>query len=240
MSFMPETAMVLAAGLGTRMRPLTNTRPKPLIDVCGKPLIDYALDRFAQAGVKKAIVNVHYLADQIEDHLQKRVSPEVIISDERRELLETGGGLKFARACFEDAPIFCTNTDAILVDEDGSEACNALAEHWRDDKMDALLLLCPIEKASGYDGAGDFDYADDGSIKFRSCDRAAYVFTGLQIISPRLIDQGPDGAFSTKLLWDKALAADRLFGAIHRGTWLHVGDPDGLLAAQARLCGPGS
>ncbi len=239
MSQMPDSAMVLAAGLGTRMRPLTDAAPKPLIEVAGKALMDYALDRFAGAGVKRAIVNVHYLADQIEAHLASRREPEVIISDERELLLETGGGLKKARHLFGDAPIFCTNTDAIMLDEGGTEACALLAESWDASKMDALLLLVPIVRTSGYDGRGDFDRTEDGRIAFRSGDAAPFVFTGLQMIKPALIDEGPDGPFSTRVLWDKAAAEGRLHGVIYRGDWLHVGDAAGLAAAAARLTGRG-
>ncbi|MEO1135207.1 MAG: nucleotidyltransferase family protein [Pseudomonadota bacterium] len=157
MSRMPDTAMVLAAGLGTRMRPLTDTTPKPLIKVAGKALIDYALDQFADAGVRRAVVNVHYLADQIETHLKSREAPEIIFSDEREELMETGGGLKKAQLVLGDAPIFCTNTDAIIMRADGAGPCAALSKVWDAARMDALLLLVPIAKASGYDGRGDFD-----------------------------------------------------------------------------------
>ncbi len=236
MSRAPKTAMVLAAGLGTRMRPLTDGRPKPLIRVAGKALIDHALDRFAAAGVGKAIVNVHYLAEQMEAHLEARRTPEIVISDERAELLETGGGLKKARPDFGAAEaIFCTNTDAILIDGAGPEPCARLAGAWDGGAMDALLLLSPIEETSGYAGAGDFDRQANGRVAFRSREAAPYVFTGLQIIAPRLLDGAPDGAFSTKLLWDKALRAGRLFGAVHDGFWMHVGDPAGLAAAEARL-----
>ena len=232
---MPKTAMVLAAGLGTRMRPLTDNLPKPLIKAAGKPLIDYALDRFAEAGVERAIVNVHYLADLMEAHVTVRHLPEVIISDERELLLETGGGLKKAREHFGDGAIFCTNTDAILIDGEGREPCVLLSEIWDADRMDALLLLAPIGETSGYDGAGDFDLAPDGRITFRSGETAPYVFTGLQILNPSLLDNAPDGPFSTKLLWDKALNQGRLYGAIHEGFWMHVGDPAGLEAAEVRL-----
>ena len=227
--------MVLAAGLGTRMRPLTDDKPKPLINVAGKPLIDYALDRFAEAGVERAIVNVHYLADMMEAHVNKRDIPEIIISDERELLLETGGGLKKAREHFGESPIFCTNTDAILIDDEGREPCRLLSEIWDAERMDALLLLAPIKETSGYDGTGDFELAPDGRISFRSGDTAPYVFTGLQILNPSLLDGAPDGPFSTKLLWDKALAEGRIYGAIHEGFWMHVGDPAGLEAAEARL-----
>jgi len=234
----PKTAMVLAAGLGKRMRPLTDDRPKPLIEVAGKPLIDYALDRFAAAGVTRAVVNVHYFADMMEAHLASRAAPEILISDERALLLETGGGLKKAAPLLGDAPFFCTNTDAILLDESG-EACARLAEAFDTARMDALLLLVPRARASGYDGAGDFELFEDGRIAFRAGASAPHVFTGLQILSPRLLEGAPDGPFSTRLLWDKALKAGRLFGALHHGFWMHVGDFEGLKAAEARLAGRG-
>ncbi len=241
MSKMPHTAMVLAAGLGTRMRPLTDKTPKPLIKVAGKALMDYALDRFAGAGVKRAVVNVHYLAGQVESHVAERTAPEIIISDEREVLLETGGGLKKARAALGEDPVFCANTDAIMVDGDDPggkfEACTQLAATWDAAAMDALLLLVPTEKTSGYDGRGDFDRSLDGRISLRSGDDAPYVFTGLQILSTALIDEGPDGPFSTKYLWDKAAARGRLFGAVYGGDWLHVGDPEGLASAEAQLAG---
>ncbi|WP_375201974.1 nucleotidyltransferase family protein [Hyphococcus sp.] len=231
----PHTAMVLAAGLGTRMRPLTDDKPKPLIPVAGKALMDYALDRFAAAGVTRAVVNVHYLADQVEAHVATRSAPEIVISDERGLLLETGGGLKKARGQFGDAPVFCTNTDAIMIDGEDEEACAALSQCWDDATMDALLLLVPLERTSGYDGRGDFERSDNGQIALRSGETAPYVFTGLQIIAPSLIDEGPDGPFSTRVLWDKAAAQGRLFGAVYGGDWLHVGDPQGLEDAEARL-----
>lgn len=235
MSKMPHTAMVLAAGLGTRMRPLTDNTPKPLINVAGKALMDYALDRFAEAGVAHAVVNVHYLADQVERHVKARAAPQIIVSDERDLLLETGGGLVKARGALGDGPVFCTNTDAIMIDGEGAEACAVLADRWDASAMDALLLLVPAERTSGYDGRGDFDCAADGQISFRTGDAAPYVFTGLQIISPALIDEGPDGPFSTRVLWDKAAERRRLFGALYDGDWLHVGDPQGLESAEARL-----
>ncbi|WP_428407086.1 nucleotidyltransferase family protein [Hyphococcus sp.] len=235
MGTMPHTAMVLAAGLGTRMRPLTDDRPKPLIEVSGKALMDYALDRFAEAGVKRAVVNVHYLADQVEAHVKARIAPEVVISDERDLLLETGGGLKKARGSLGDDPVFCTNTDAIMIDGGAEEACALLSEAWNGKTMDALLLLAPIGRASGYDGRGDFDRSADGRIALRSGETAPYVFTGLQIISPALVDEGPEGPFSTRKLWDIAAAGGRLYGAVYGGDWLHVGDPQGLKDAEAIL-----
>lgn len=237
MTMEPTQAMVLAAGLGTRMAPLTDATPKPLIEVAGKALIDYTLDRFANAGVSKAVVNVHYLADQVERHVQNRSRPAITISDEREALLETGGGLKKARQYFGDAPIFCTNTDAILIDEDGAEPCALLKKQWAPDAMDALLLLAPLERASGYSGAGDFTLDENGRVAFRQEASAPFVFTGLQIISPQLIDEGPEGAYSTKILWERAASRGRLFGAVHQGDWLHVGDPEGLADAERRLAG---
>ena len=234
----PSIAMVLAAGLGKRMRPLTAELPKPLVPVAGKALIDYTLDRFADAGVAKAIVNVHYRADQLESHVRDRTRPQIVISDERGLLLETGGGLKKARSHFGESPVYCANTDAILLDEDGAEACATLAQAWDAKKMDALLLLVPIEETSGYDGAGDFELGVDGRIAFRESDNAPFVFTGLQIMAPTLIDEGPDGPFSTKLLWERALQRRRLYGVLHFGSWMHVGDAAGLAAAEKRLDEP--
>lgn len=235
MTSSPTEAMVLAAGKGTRMRPLTNDTPKPLIKVAGRALIDYALDRFAAAGVEKAVVNVHYLADQIEHHLSDRRAPQIEISDERDALLETGGGLKRALPKFSEDALFCTNTDAIILDATGENACASLAAHWRPDEMDALLLLVPIERSAGYDGRGDFDQDGDGRLSFREYKTAPYVFTGLQIISRQLIETGPDGPFSTKLLWDNAHQKRRLFGVLMDGEWLHVGDPKGLKEAEQKL-----
>ncbi|MEM8987251.1 MAG: nucleotidyltransferase family protein [Pseudomonadota bacterium] len=232
-----DAAMVMAAGLGKRMRPLTETRPKPLVEAAGRPLIDYALERLVQAGVKRAVVNVHYLADQIEAHLETRTRPEIVISDERGELMDTGGGLVKAAPHLGQNPILCTNTDAILADGEAGDALARLAAAWDDDAMDALLLLCPKDAASGYDGDGDFLCGDDGGRLRRRPQRgdAPYVFTGWQILHPRLWADAPEGPFSTNLLWNKADAAGRLHGLIHDGFWMHVGSPDGLKEAERRL-----
>lgn len=235
----PKTAMVLAAGLGKRMRPLGGELPKPLVAVAGKALIDYALDRFAAAGVVRAVVNVHHQADRIEAHVAGRARPEILISDERGQLLETGGGLNKARALLGEGPVFCSNTDAILLDEGGSEACARLAEAFAAGDSDALLLLARKEAASGFEGAGDFDLFEDGRIAFRAGDTSPYVYTGLQIIDPGLLDGAPDGAFSMRLLWNKAAARGRLRGLLHLGDWMHVGDPEGFRAAEARLAAAG-
>lgn len=232
---MPRAAMVLAAGLGTRMRPLTDDRPKPLIAVAGRALVDWTLDRFADAGVETAVVNVHYRAQQMEEALSARTRPRILISDERALLLETGGGLAKARALLGDAPVFCTNTDAILIDAPGTDACARLASAFDPARMDALLLLAPKSAASGYEGGGDFDLEANGALAWRKGPMAEYVYTGLQIISPALCDGAPEGPFSMRVLWDKAARSERFFGLAHHGFWMHVGDPEGLAVARARL-----
>lgn len=235
MTTLPKTAMVLAAGLGTRMRPLTDHRPKPLVEVRGRALLDWTLDRFAAAGVETAVVNVHYFADMMEAHLARRARPRVVVSDERGLLLETGGGLQRARGLLGAAPIFCTNTDAILVDDPGGEACARLAAAFDPDSCDALLLLAPMARASGFDSPGDFDLGADGGLLWRSGASAAYAFTGLQILKPGLLDGAPEGRFSMRVLWDRAARAGRFRGLVHEGSWMHVGDPEGLRVAEERL-----
>ena len=231
-----RTAMVLAAGLGTRMRPLTNARPKPLVPVDGKALIDHALDDLAAAGVETAVVNVHYLAEMAEAHLEGRESPRVRISDERAALLETGGGLKKARPLLGEGPVFCTNTDQVFVDGPEGPAALRLAQSFDPARMDALLLLQPAGDAPGYDGKGDFSLDAEGRLIRRgNATSAPFVFTGLQIIDTRLLDHAPDGPFSTNLLWNAALDAGRLYGMVHDGRWMHVGSPAGLQEAERRL-----
>ncbi|MBY0420672.1 MAG: hypothetical protein K2Q06_00105, partial [Parvularculaceae bacterium] len=180
-------------------------------------------------------VNVHYFADMMEAHVKRRARPRVVISDERGALLETGGGFARARSKLGAAPVFCTNTDAILVDEGRDEACRRLAQAFDQKTMDALLLLAPMDRTSGFDGAGDFDLSADGALRWRSGASAAYAFTGLQIINPALADGAPEGAFSMRVLWDKAAKAGRFRGLVHKGWWMHVGDPEGLAAAERRL-----
>ncbi len=232
-----KTAMVLAAGLGRRMRPLTDTMPKSLIPVSGKPLIDYALDRLAASGIEKAVVNVHYFADQVEAHLQNYSAMDVTISDERGEVLETGGGLIKARDDLGTEPIFCTNTDAILFDTPGTEACDKLTQVWDDGQMDALLLLCRKDQASGFPGKGDFLVADDGALSWPDrngpANPDAMIFTGLQIIHPRLFADYGVEKISTVKFWQQAMEDGRLYGVAHDGFWMHVGDPDGLKDAEA-------
>lgn len=234
----PSTAMVLAAGLGKRMRALRSDVPKPLVEVAGKALIDYALDRFALAGVTRAVVNVHHCADMIEAHVMRRDRPAIVISDERGLLLETGGGLKKAGPLLKGETVYCANTDAILIDAPGSEACARLAGYFDASRMDALLLLSARSDASGFEGPGDFDLGPDGRIAFRTGPASDHVYTGLQIIKPRLLEGGPEGPFSMRVLWTKAASEGRLFGLAHVGFWMHVGDPEGFNAAEARLRAP--
>lgn len=233
----PHTAMVMAAGLGKRMRPLTVTRPKPLIDVAGKPLIDHVFDRLGTAGVQRAVVNVHYLADQLEAHLRARVKGmELLISDERKQLLETGGGLVQAREMLGDAPFLCINSDNLWLDGP-SDAIRLLAAQWDDAKMDALLLLVPLARATCHRGQGDFRLDPFGRITERRKPGrlAPFVYTGVQILSPRLLRDWPEGPFSTNVFWDRALAAGRLWGAVHQGLWFDVGSPKAIRETELAL-----
>ncbi|MEL6365626.1 MAG: nucleotidyltransferase family protein [Pseudomonadota bacterium] len=236
MSGAVDTAMVLAAGLGTRMRPLTEDRPKPLIEVAGRALLDHALDELAASGVRRAVVNVHYLADMTEAHVAARSDLDILISDERNELMETGGGLAKARPLLGDGPVLCTNTDQVFVSTPEERPAARLKAAFDADSMDALLLLQRREETSGYDGPGDFDLDDKNRLVRRGeAASAPYVFTGVQIIDTRLLDGAPAGPFSTNVLWNKALERGRLFGIVHEGAWMHVGSPAGLKDAEARL-----
>jgi MurNAc alpha-1-phosphate uridylyltransferase len=227
--------MVLAAGLGTRMRPLTDDRPKALVEVAGRPLIDHMLERLAEAGVTRAVVNVHAFADRLEGHLQGRSHPAIVISDERGEVLETGGGLKRARPLLGDAPIFVANIDSVWI-ETGAPALQALADAWDPERMDALLLLTPTDEALGFDGPGDFYRADDGALTFRGDNPTApYAYIGVHITKPQIVDDEPQGAFSLTPVWRRLAVQRRLYGLVLEGAWMHVGDPQARDAAQARL-----
>ncbi|GAA4773642.1 nucleotidyltransferase family protein [Stakelama sediminis] len=233
----PETAMVMAAGLGKRMRPLTAMRPKPLIEVAGKPLIDHVFDRLQAAGVKRAVVNVHYLADALEAHLiRRREEMEVLISDERPQLMETGGGLVQARDMLGDKPFLCVNSDNLWVDGP-VDAIRSLAAEWDDARMDALLLLVPLANANNHPGRGDFHIDAFGKItKRRAPGRMApFVFTGVQILSPRIIADWPEGPFSTNLFWQRAIEAERAFAQVHEGLWFDVGTPGAIARTEALL-----
>jgi len=233
----PETAMVMAAGLGKRMRPLTATRPKPLIEVAGQTLLDHTLEHLKSAGVKRAVVNVHYLADALEAHLRSRVKDiEIIISDERDRLLETGGGLVKALPLIDADPFLVINSDNVWIDGP-VDSLRLLASGWDDARMDALLLLIPLARATGHGGQGDFHLSATGQLRRRKRGVVApFVYTGIQIISKRLFDgELPDGPFSTNLLWDRALAAGRCFGAVHQGLWFDVGTPQNVKQTEALL-----
>lgn len=233
----PETAMVMAAGLGKRMRPLTATRPKPLIKVAGKALIDHVFDRLRAAGVKRAVVNVHYLADAVEAHLKSHVRDiEVVISDERGRLMETGGGLVQARDLIGDKPFLVVNSDNLWLDGP-TDAIRALAAAWDDARMDALLLLVPLARANCHGGQGDFHLDAQGRITgWRKPGRVApFVYTGVQILSPRVIADWPEGPFSTRLFWERAIDAGRAYGFVHEGLWFDVGTPGAIKATEAML-----
>jgi MurNAc alpha-1-phosphate uridylyltransferase len=227
--------MVLAAGLGTRMRPLTDDRPKALVEVGGRALIDHVLDRLAEAGVERAVVNAHWFADRLEAHLKARGrGPEIVISDERAELLETGGGLKKARALLGDDPVFVANIDSVWIDRD--DALGDLVRLWDPDRMDAALLLARREGSIGFEGDGDFFLADDGALMFRGDAPAApYAYMGVHITRPGYADGGPEGPFSLSPLWRRSAAEGRLFGCVLDGDWMHVGDPQARDQAEARL-----
>jgi N-acetyl-alpha-D-muramate 1-phosphate uridylyltransferase len=231
-----RTAMVLAAGLGKRMRPLTASRPKPLIEVARKPLLDHVFNHLRAAGIKRAVVNVHYLADAVEAHLRSRVKDiEVVISDERGKLLETGGGLVKAMPLIEDDQFLVVNSDNYWVDGP-VDAIHLLGQRWDDETMDALLLMVPLARANCHRGQGDFHMDPIGRLSRRKPGRVApFVYTGVQIISRRLLDGAPDGAFSTNLLWDKAIAAGRCYGLVHQGLWFDVGTPPAIARTEAIL-----
>ena len=229
-----DTAMVMAAGLGKRMRPLTAAQPKPLVRVAGKPLIDYSLDHLAEAGVARAVVNVHYLPDALEAHLAQRKDMAVTVSDERELLLETGGGMIKAQALLPD-PFFCLNSDNIWLDGPRN-VFRELTDAWRPDDMDALLLLVRHPQAHNYVGKGDFHLDPLGRIGRRRSGRVApYIYTGIQLVSHRLLRDAPDGAFSTNLLWSRAIEEERLFGIVHTGHWFEVGTPQAIAPTEEWL-----
>jgi N-acetyl-alpha-D-muramate 1-phosphate uridylyltransferase len=234
-STVPRTAMVLAAGNGIRMRPLTERMPKPLIAVGGKPLLDNVLDRLAATGVETAVVNVHYLADQIERHLAARRAPRIVISDERTELLDTGGGVVKALPSLGPGPFYHLNSDTIWIDGVKSNLVR-LAESFDAARMDALLLLAATSNSVGYGGRGDFGMTSDGRLQRRpEREVAPFVYAGVAILSPALFADAPGGAFSLNLLFDRAIEAGRLHGLRLEGVWMHVGTPDAIAAAEAAI-----
>ena len=237
----PKTAMVLAAGLGTRMRPLTDDRPKALVEVAGQALIDHVLRRLGESGVDRAVVNVHWFAERLESHLAARADgPEILISDERAELLETGGGLKKAAALLGTDPVFVANIDSVWTDNSvpGDTALNQLARMWNPSIMDAVLLLARREGSIGFEGGGDFFLAGDGRLTFRGeAAEAPFAYMGVHICRPDYVADGPEGPFSLSGFWRRSAAAGRLYGCVLDGDWMHVGDPQARDAAEAKLAG---
>ena len=238
MKLVTDTAMVMAAGLGKRMRPLTASQPKPLVRVAGRALIDHALDRMGDAGLARAVVNVHYLADALEAHVLARELPAVTISDERGRLLETGGGMVKARAAgLLPDPFYCVNADSIWLDGPRNAFAD-LSQHWDASRMNALLLVVPHARARNFDGPGDFTMDPVGRLKRRRAGRVApYIYTGIQLVSHRMLEGAPEGPFSTNLLWDRAIENERLFGTVFTGQWLEVGEPRHVAATEGYLAG---
>lgn len=233
-----DTAMVMAAGLGKRMRPLTATQPKPMVRVAGKPLIDHSLDRLAEAGVARAVVNVHYMPEPLTAHLALRDRPWVTVSDERDLLLETGGGMvKAHRAGLLPDPFFCLNSDNIWLDGP-RDAFADLSARWNPKEMDALLLVVSHARAVNFRGAGDFHMDAVGRLSRRKPGRIApFIYTGIQIVSHRLLRDAPDGPFGTMTLWERAMEEGRLFGTSFTGLWFEVGTPQAIKPTEEALTG---
>jgi len=236
MSATITTAMVLCAGLGTRMATANNALPKPLVPLRDKPLLDHVLDRQAEAGIELVVVNVHYKAGLIEAHLAGRRSPRIEISDERERLLDTGGGVRKALPRLGAGPFLIHNSDSVWIEGVGSNLCR-LIEAWDDARMDCLLLLAPASQSLGYQGRGDFAFGADGRIRRRRAEQemVPFAFSGVSIAHPRLFDGSPEGAFSLNLVWDRAIAAGRAYGLRMEGTWMHVGSGDALAQAERQL-----
>lgn len=231
----PTHAMVLAAGMGQRMRPLTERLPKPLVRLGGRALLDHVLDRLGDAGVRHAVVNVHYLAHLIEAHVAARKHPQITISDERAGMLDTGGGVHKALPLLGDDAFFVHNSDSVWI-ERGASTLVRMIDAWNPKTMDALLLLAPTAESLGYDGRGDFDMDERGVPMPRGAAASVpYVYAGVAIYHPRLFAEAPGGVFSVLKLWDRARTAGRLAGIRHDGIWMHVGTPEALADAEKRL-----
>jgi MurNAc alpha-1-phosphate uridylyltransferase len=231
-----NTAMIMAAGKGTRMMPLTADRPKPLVEVGGVALLDHVLDHLRDAGVGKIVVNAHYLADQVEAHLAAHATDfDVSISDERELLRDTGGGLVQALPMISDDPFICVNADNWWTN-DGQNAIARLMAHWDAARMDVLMLLVPLATAYNSQGIGDFNMDADGRLSRRVGDAPApYVWTGIQLLSKKLIVDPPSDVFSTNVFWDRAIAEGRCMGLVHEGMWFDVGYPAAISATEDRL-----
>jgi MurNAc alpha-1-phosphate uridylyltransferase len=233
-----NAAMIMGAGLGVRMRPLTDDRPKPLITVAGRTLIDHSIDRLAQAGVTKIVVNLHYKGEMLRAHLARRRDVQVIFSDESDLLLDTGGGVVKALHHFDGNPFFVLNSDSVWV-EGPAAALPAMIKNWDSGSMDGLLLLADMQTAMGYEGKGDFVLKATGQVlRARDHTGATYAYPGVQIAHPRMFENAPQGPFSTNVMWDRAIAGGRLFGTVLDGVWIHVGTPDARDEAEAYLRAP--
>jgi MurNAc alpha-1-phosphate uridylyltransferase len=230
-------AMIMGAGLGTRMRPLTDDRPKPLVTVGGVTLIDHSIDRLVDAGVSLVVVNLHYKADMLRAHLAKRRDVEIVYSDETEQLLDTGGGVVKALPHFGGHPFFVLNSDSIWI-EKGAPVLSTMLAGWDERRMDGLLLLADMQSALGYEGKGDFALKPDGRLgraRDASPGDSVYAYPGVQIAHPRMFAEAPQGAFSTNIMWDRAIAHGRLSGTVMDGTWIHVGTPEARDEAEATL-----
>ncbi|MDB5734584.1 MAG: mannose-phosphate guanylyltransferase [Alphaproteobacteria bacterium] len=229
-----RAAMIMGAGLGSRMRPLTDDRPKPLVTVAGKALIDHSIDRLVAAGVTRIVVNLHYKAAMLRAHLEKRRDAEILFSDESAQLLDTGGGVVKALPLLRGEPFFVLNSDSIWI-ETGKPALPMMQDAWDASRMDGLLLLADLATTIGYDGH-DFVLESDGRLaRAKGRSERPYGYTGVQIVHPRLFADAPQGAFSTNIVWNRAIAAERLHGAVLDGVWLHVGTPETKDEAERTL-----
>ncbi len=228
----PRSAMVLAGGFGKRMLPLTKDKPKPMVALKGRPLVDHVLDRLAAAGVARAVVNVHYCADKLEAHVKHRTRPEIVISDERQQLLDTGGGVVKALPMLGAEPFLIHNSDSVWIEGVGSNLERLFAV-WDPDAMDSLMLLATAATSLGYDGPGDFVMDKDGRLGRRGeREMAPFVFAGVSIAHPRMFEGAPEGPFSMNRLWDRAIDSGRLYGIRLDGLWMHVGTPEALNEAE--------
>ncbi len=236
-SFSPKTAMVLSAGLGKRMRPLTDDRPKPMVPFMGRPLIDHALDRLADAGVERAVVNLHYKGEMIREHLAGRDDLEIVFSEEP-VLLETGGGVGNALKLLGDDPFYVVNSDAVWLNG-GTDALGRLAGLWDGARMDALLMLHATVDAYGYDGPGDFNADTLGRLTRRpEGEISPWLFAGVEIVDPAVFAGTPEGPFSLNVVFDRAMERERLYGMRHDGEWFHIGTPAGLAEAEEFMDDP--
>ncbi len=230
-----KAAMVLAAGFGTRMRPLTDHIPKPLVTLAGRTLLDHVLDRIAEAGIERAVVNVHHFADQIEAHLKSRTEPKITLSDERGAILETGGGVKKVLPQFGGRPFLVHNSDSVWI-EGANANLRLLMNAWAPAKMSALLLLARRDSSLGYEARGDFHLDALGRLKRKGAgEEAPYVYAGVAILKPQLFDGIAERAFSLNMIFDRAISENGLYGAVLDGTWMHVGTPEALIEAESHL-----